>query len=154
MQIQFLKSSAENNRVNKTNYLTGSYTISGTLRNPSDVINPEIMIEMENFAYYLYNYAYIPDFKRYYFIKEITSVRTNLWNISMHCDVLYTWRAELANQLAVVNKSASIENTNLYIDDGSFVMDSRKNVKVIPFPEPLLEDGNYILIAGGGISAS
>lgn len=150
MEVVFYKCSAENIRVDKSRYLTGAYTVSGSLRDASQIIDPHITIEYPDFAYYLYNYCYIPLFQRYYFITEITSVRTNLWELSLHCDVLYTWRAELANELAIIDRSAQLSNANPYIDDGAFVMDSRKNIKVIPFPQPLNEEGNYILICGGG----
>lgn len=151
MKISLYKCSAENNRVDKTNYLTGLFTMEGSLRDSSDVINPVITIEHNDFAYYLYNYCYIYKFKRFYYITEITSVRTGIWQLTLHCDVLYTWRAELANELAIIEKTANVNDANLYIDDGSYVMDSRKNIKVIPFPTPLNEEGNYILICGGGI---
>lgn len=150
MKITFYKCSAENKRVDKTNYLTGLYTIEGSFRDSSDVIDPVVTIEHDDFAFQLYNYCYIYKFKRYYYITEIKSIRTGLWQISLHCDVLYTWRAELANELAILEKSSNLGDSNPYLDDGTFVMDSRKNVKVVPFPTPLNEEGNYILICAGG----
>lgn len=151
MKITFYKCSAENKRVDKTSYLTGEYTIEGSLRDATNVIDPVIEIEHDDFAFRLFNYCYIYLFKRYYFITEIKSVRTGIWQVSLHVDVLYTWRAELANELAIIEKSQLSGDANAYIDDGSYVMDSRKNIKVIPFPTPLDEEGEYILICGGGI---
>lgn len=152
MKISFYKCSAENKRVDKTSYLTGLSTLDGVIRDETNVIDPTIVIESTDFPFYLYNYCYIYLFKRYYYIKEIKSIRTNIWEISAHCDVLYTWKADLANQLAIIDKTANLNDANTYIDDGTFVMDSRKNVKVIPFPTPLNEEGNYILICAGGTS--
>ena len=51
---------------------------------------------------------------------------------------------------AVIDKSANSANANLYMDDGSYVMDSRKYNRVLPFPTGLSKDGTFILICAGG----
>ena len=149
MYITFYKSSAENIRVDKSNYITGAYAIEGSLRENTSILDPIILVQHTNFPAYYYNYLYISEFKRYYFITDITSVRNDLWQLTCHVDVLFTWRGSLANQLAVVDKSQT-DNANLYIDDGSFVLDSRKYIKTIPFNSPIQETGEYILIVAGG----
>lgn len=148
MDIVLYQSNAENNRVDKTNYLHNQIILSGTLKNNVSIIDPIILIEQEDFPTN-YNYTYIPYFQRYYFINEVFSIRNKLWQLTCHVDVLFTWRANLANELAVIEKS-QLADSNLYIDDGSFVLDSRKYNKTIAFPTPLPETGNYILIVAGG----
>ena len=54
----------------------------------------------------LYNYAYIPDFDRYYFIDNVSWSR-GIWTISMHVDVLGSFRGDILNSRQYVLRSAS-----------------------------------------------
>ena len=90
--ISLFKTASENNRVVKD--LTDEKQLSGELRNQTSVLNPSIRIESaENIAGY--NYCYIPEFGRYYYITDITSVRTRVWEVSMRCDVLMSYSAQI-----------------------------------------------------------
>lgn len=60
----------------------------------------------------LFNYAYIPEFKRYYYIDDI-SYSVGTWSISMHCDVLGTYRDDIFNSRQYVNRSASSYDTSI-----------------------------------------
>ena len=61
----------------KSDYLSSPLTINGTLREESSVINPSITFNIDNFDLQNYNYAYIKEFNRYYFIKDITYIIGN-----------------------------------------------------------------------------
>ena len=64
MNIQLCSNTSEKNKINKT--ITTGITLSGSLRNESNVVNPSIIINIDNPT--IYNYAYIPEFIRYFFI--------------------------------------------------------------------------------------
>ena len=66
------------------------------------------------------NYIYIPDFNRYYFINDITSVRQNLWRLSLHVDVLMSYKKEISNTYAVVGRNQYVFNDYLLDDRVSF----------------------------------
>ena len=74
MQIKFYYNSSEKNKINKS--ISRELTMDGNLRDECSVINPTILVEHSNLSNY--NYVYIPEFKRYYFITEMTIVRNNL----------------------------------------------------------------------------
>lgn len=150
MQISLFTCTAENERVDKTDYISNRFVMDGAFRNESNVIDPVILIEKTNPNEFFYNYMYLPDFERWYYITEIKSVRKNLWEIHGHVDVLYTWRAAIKQMRAVIDKSADGSLANLYMDDGSYVMDSRKYNTVLPFSTGLNVDGTFILICAGG----
>lgn len=150
MQISLFTCTAENFRVDKTDYISNRFVMDGAFRNESSVVDPVILIEKTNPSEFYYNYMYIPDFKRWYYINDYISVRNKLWELHAHVDVLYTWRASIKQMKAVIDKTQNSEDANLYMDDGSFVMDSRKYNTVIPFPNSLSQNGEYILICAGG----
>lgn len=150
MQISLFTCTAENNRVDKTDYISNRFVMDGAFRNESSVVDPVILIEKSNPSEFYYNYMYIPDFKRWYYINDYITVRNNLWELHAHVDVLYTWRASITQMKAVIDKTQNLADANMYMDDGSFVMDSRKYNTVIPFPNSLSQNGEYILICAGG----
>lgn len=150
MQISLFTCTAENERVDKTDYISNRFVMDGAFRNESSVTDPIILIEKTNPNEFFYNYMYIPDFKRWYYINDYNTIRNKLWEIHAHVDVLYTWRAAIKECKAVIDKTQDGAMANLYMDDGSFVMDSRKYNKVIPFSNGLSTDGQFILICAGG----
>ena len=91
--IELYKNSAEPNRLDKTTYLESVGTLVGTLRDETSMITPEIIIETSTVPNF--NYAYIAKFNRYYFVKEITSVRNNLWRVKFTCDVLMSYKDKI-----------------------------------------------------------
>lgn len=150
MQISLFTCTAENERVDKSSYISNRFTLNGQFRDESSVIDPIFRIEKTNPNEFYYNYMYIPAFNRWYYINDFVSIRNNIWEIHAHVDVLYTWRADIKNFKCIIDKSSSLDNANLYMDDGSFVMDSRKYNSVLSFPEGLSQDGEFILICAGG----
>ena len=60
------------------------------------------------------NYVYIPDFNRYYFINDITSVRQNLWRLSLHVDVLMSYKKEINNTYAFISRNEFDYDPDIY----------------------------------------
>lgn len=154
MQISLFTCTAENERVDKTDYLSNRFVLEGQFRNESSIIDPVITIEKTNPAEFHYNYMWIEEFQRWYYINEFITIRNKLWELHAHVDVLYTWRTDIENMKAIIDKSADPSLSNMYIDDGSFVMDSRKYNLVVPFENGLSQDGEFILICAGGNGGS
>ena len=153
MQISLFTMNCENNRVDKTDYLDNRFVLDGAFREDTSIIDPVFRIEKTNPALQNYNYMYIEQFNRWYFINAWNVLRTDLWEIAAHVDVLYTWREYIQYSRAIVDKTQILESANLYMDDGSFVMDSRKYNKVLNFPSGLDTTGEYVLICAGGVSS-
>ena len=146
MVIDLYINSSENNRVSKV--LSGKFELTGTLRGETNVINPEILIEHTNPTGY--NYAYIPEFNRYYFINEFTAVRNGLWRVRLAVDVLETYKTQIKQMPAIIDKQQNKGNSNLYLNDGSYVIDSRSYNTILNFSGGFNNVGEFILITAGG----
>lgn len=114
-------------RENSTLRPSGSYTeYECFLKSDTSVINPEILIDFADQQnpqpHVSFNYAYIPDFGRYYFIADQRSVSGLLWEYSLTCDVLATYRSDIAAANLYLLRCSSIY-------DGSIV-DTLYPVKV------------------------
>lgn len=143
--ISLFKTVSENNRVVKT--LTDEKQLSGELRNQTSVLNPSIVIEStENIS--TYNYAYISEFSRYYYITEIISVRTNCWAISLRCDVLMSYKTEINSIVGVVVRQEN--NPNTLIADGYEKIQSNKEIEFLYYPQAFNKTLQYVLVTAGG----
>lgn len=87
--------------VDKTTYLGTPLNIQGEV--------PATNQNMETPTVYLasttelnYNYAYIQEYHRYYYVTEKTWMGGNVWSFTMHVDELYTYRALVGNLSGLV----------------------------------------------------
>lgn len=78
-----------------------------TLREPSGIVNPFIRIQMQPTAHPEYNYAYIPEFHRYYWIAEWIYTMGSVWEASLNVDSLASWKTEIGNKSMYVLRSAA-----------------------------------------------
>lgn len=148
MEIIFYSTTNENNVVYKT--LADELRFENcTLKEPTDIINPTIIIN-SNINFKKYNYCYIPEFNRYYFITDIVSRINNMWILKCKVDVLMSFKEFFANINVIVNRGES--NINPYIIDNNNVVQNNESVHTYAFPTtPLSKELSYILTTVGGI---
>ena len=146
MQIKFYKNSSEKNKIGKS--LSSELTLNGNLRDECSINSPSILVEANSLVDY--NYCYIPEFKRYYFISDITSVRNNLWRVSLKCDVLESFKKDILNLSCIVDKQQNQSYSN-NIDDGSYVNRADSFVEIANYQNGFNSSGEFILITAGAI---
>lgn len=99
-------------RDNSTLQPTGTgtkYTV--TLKEPTSLTNPVITITGNNFS--SYNYAYIPDFGRYYFITGINSNSMGITQLSLKEDHGASWKTAIGNTAAYIAYSSTGYNKDI-----------------------------------------
>ena len=146
MQINFYKNSSEKNKIGKS--LSSGLTLSGNLRDECSITSPSILVEATSLVDY--NYCYIPEFKRYYFISDITSVRNNLWRVSLKCDVLESFKSDILKLSCIVDKQQN-QSYNNNIDDGSYINRADSFVEIANYQNGFNSSGEFILITAGAI---
>lgn len=119
--------------------------LSGTLRENCQIENPEITMQTDPRGF---NYVYIPEFGRYYFITDITVLRENLFRVSMHVDVLMSFNSQIKALNVWGIRSSIIQTPN--IPDGEAPISAER----VKYPEQAAalsphQFGNYILITVG-----
>lgn len=142
MTIILYNNTSENNKVGKT--LIGDQSLTGTLRDQTNIIDPEILIEYDPRGY---NYLYISEFNRYYFITKIDTVRNDLWKISCTVDVLESFETQIKALTAIIDKQKTVGNQ--YKNDGSIVMENRQFNTIYNFASGFNDSGELILITAG-----
>ena len=145
MEITLYKNNSEKNKISKS--LSNGHTLSGTLRNESNVVSPTIIINIDNPT--SYNYAYIPMFGRYYFITDFVSLRTGIWQINLKSDVLMSFKDSILGSRALIQNTQSVGKSD-YLNGSNWVTNCKTKTDIISFSNGLLNDGQYILITAGG----
>lgn len=150
MTITLYKNKSEDNVVDKE--LSTIDSLVGSLRHQSSIISPSIVIESSADAIVNCNYIHIPEWNRYYFVKNITAIKTNLWLLECQVDVLYTYRAEIWQQSGIIARQE--HEYNLYLDDDKFLVNAQRIYWTKSFPNrvPAASSGgsSFILTIAGG----
>lgn len=120
--------------------------LSGTLKEQTSVTDPVILVEHSG-ALPNVNYMRIDEFGRSYFITGIESVRTNLWRIIAHVDVLSSYKAGIRSNTAIIQRQA--HSFNLYLDDGMFRCYQDPNILMKAFPSGFNTHEFVLAVAGG-----
>lgn len=110
VSITLYSVSCDPHTLDKTDYVTDTSTITGTIRGELDVLSPVIEFTGDVSGY---NYARIADTGRYYHITGCNRERTGLCVLSMHVDVLWTYADQIAALTAVVDRSYRLVNSYL-----------------------------------------
>lgn len=148
MQIKLYYNVSENNQLTKNISLYS--TLTGTLRHESDIVHPQILIEAATIGNA--NYAYIPEFNRYYYVKEIVSVRNGLLLLNLDTDPLMSFKEDIKRLTVVLEETESLAIDNYLADDRVWIAKVKDKTSVIQFPNGLSTSGDYILITAGGVA--
>ena len=144
MTIELYANTSDPNTIIKN--ITLQSTLSGTLKNETEtVISPHVLIESS--TYPAANYAYITDFGRFYFIKEIKAIRSHIWELALDVDVLMSFN--LGGVTGIASESEAV-NANRYLNSRGFIKLCKTKTDIVQFPNGLLDTGEYILITAGG----
>lgn len=145
MQVVFYYNTSDSRAINKN--LVEGETFEGQARDEVDTMNPVIRFDTNQIL--KYNYAYIPELQRYYSIVNRTIFREGLWDVTFAVDVLMSFRNDILNTVAVVDKQSMIENGDQYIDDGSLVTDNLMFTTTTEYPDGFNSTPEYVLIVAG-----
>ena len=136
-----------NKRDNSTKRPGNGKTVSGRLNNSSSIMSPSISFTSN---FHSYNYAYIGEFGRYYYISDITCLQGK--NVQFDCkvDVLMSFQKSIYESTQYVERQEDISNCNLYIPDDQFNFMANDQLEIGSFGrEMILNNTNFILTTVG-----
>lgn len=145
MTIRLYKTFDQKEKLNKT--LTNEKTVTGTLKTKMSIIKPSILLHNSNINFADYNYCYIVDFDRYYFIDDIMIETNNLFELKLSEDVLMTFNADIKN-MSVEITQASIYNNNKVDCETS---NQKTLIKTIDLQNPFNNNGFLYLTTVKGV---
>lgn len=84
----------------------GGLTVQAVLKDNTSLLRPELEV-VENVT--AYNYAYIPDFSRYYFVEDVIWER-GVWRVVLSVDVLSSYKTVIGDTTAYILRSATFQD--------------------------------------------
>ncbi len=117
----------------------------GHFRAEVDIVNPVVTIERSSALGF--NYVYIADFGRYYFVDEVRAVRNNVLELHLSCDPLESFRTEILSHDAIIDKQE--KQWNLYLNDDSLKSYQYPLIWQKAFPNAFWENYEFVLVTAG-----
>ena len=102
------------NSTKKPTSSTPKLETEGYIKSPSSLLNPVVELSVEPLNY---QYAYIYEFGRYYFITDIVFNR-GLWLVSLRVDVMGTYKTTIGASTSYIVRAAAKQNQ--YLIDNAF----------------------------------
>lgn len=142
MELKLYKTVSSNNEINKI--LTDELVFDVNFKKRTDILSPEIPIHSE-IDLVKYNYAYIEQFERYYFIEEIEPKPNKIYRIRLRVDVIESFKDDILNADSRITGSQELDYTNQSVDS-----DIRKETDKILGDYVLENNHTFIMTTLGG----
>lgn len=142
--LKLYKNSSENNDVSKT--LTDEHKVTGYSRVVVDMLNP--VIELAGIEVNSYNYCYVQELNRYYYIENINIAPNGVYRLSMRIDVLMTYRDDIMASHGLITKNREY---NPYTGDVD--VESRYTLEKHEFENGFdFTNGDFVLVTMRGVN--
>ena len=150
MNITLYNTTSPNNKINKT--LTNATVLTGDFREETGFLSQVFRVEgMQNRSF---NYTYIPDFNRYYYIEEYRSLGHNILELQLKVDVLMSYKTDILNTTVILERTSMPSNAILDINDGSMVSKEGMKDEIYEFQNSPIDFqyGSVILMTVGRVA--
>lgn len=115
MIIDFYLMSEDRNKIGKTLNVLKTIKAESNVKDLSLIDTVLFLSTMSVDEIKNYNYLYIHELNRYYFIENVSVTITGLYKLQLHCDLLETYKNDILDSFALINQSG---NNNKYYDGG------------------------------------
>ena len=144
MTIKTYVNESDNSVLNKDITLV-SNNVLVTLKDDTDLINPVLI--MSNSLSQSFNYVYIQEFSRYYFVTSRVYSQQRYY-VQLGVDVLMSFNTDISALRVIANRSSSRYNT--YQIDNEFNKLNYNTIQTQKFPYALGAPDLVLAVAGGG----
>lgn len=144
MQVQIYKTSSERHRLSKS--LTNQINKTCHILDGTSITDPVIVIGYDA-SILSHSYAYITDFGRYYFITNMEVLPGQEIRLSLHVDVLMTYKDQIKACNARVTRSQS--NYDPMISDNLIINKVNTNITQRKIGSGFTRANQYYVLIGG-----
>ena len=145
-EITFYNNNSDRRCINKN--LTNAKTISGNIKSQytSSGISIDIDVSVAGITPFQFNYMKLDN--RYYYIDSVDFISQNIIRLNCGVDLLETYKSQILNQTAVLNRSET--SYNRYLNDDNLHINAYKRVQTKAFGNSFSAVATPILIVTGG----
>lgn len=145
MTVEVGKTYSDDYRLDKDFTLKASCTAQ--LKEGTSVIDPVFIIH--TLSALDINYVKCAAFGRHYYINNIVAAPGERLELHCHVDVLSSFKSGIRSCTGIVDKQQNMSNASRYIDDGSYVMESRDRIESYNFNNGFSSSAHILITAGG-----
>ena len=143
MTVIFYKYDGIKNKINKI--LEKDFTVNDVIiQNDFDITDFYLLIKNTTFSSE-YNYCYIQNLGRYYFIESVEKMNGTIYKIRLTVDVLKSFSTQIENINAIITKSENPDDN--FVD---CVKSENYTSEVINLTDNFNHSGNLILVTSLG----
>lgn len=105
--------------------VTPGVTLDCLMKSSASILTPVVDVKLDStlVSAFEYNYAYIPDLQRYYYIDNV-NYNLGIWTLELTVDVLATYRLSIRSSTQYMMRSYDFKDGN--------IIDSMYNTKIYP----------------------
>lgn len=142
MYIDTYINSSDNNKINK-NITAVASSVSVTCYDDTNMINPRLIVSAaeDNF-----NYCYISDFNRYYFVTDKTISQGRVY-LQLKVDPLLSFASEIEDLGVILARST--DHYDLFLPDSDYPVRSDKLIQVEQFSNGFGGEQFVLAVTGG-----
>lgn len=144
MEIILYQNNSEKNKIGKS--LAEIATLNGNLKEETSITSPSILIEYDTPTGF--NYCYVKEFNRYYYVNDVIVERANLMRLRLAVDVLESFKDDILKQNVIIQTNET--NNSKYLPDANWQTLVKTKTDIINFSNGFLDNGEFILITAGG----
>lgn len=145
MTVTLYKCNNPSNTIGKT-CQGGDVVTDVFFKSQTDIINPVLTLKKDD-TIFNYNYAFIEQLKRYYFINDIKVFPNNIYEVQLSIDVLQTYKDDILNGWGTVRQQS---NVNPYYNSG-YQSEVRTDTTVYKSDTSITTGSNIVLVTIGGV---
>lgn len=109
MEIKLYTTEDADNVINKT--LVPISTVQIQLRDTQNITAPVVLLgKITGIDLKAVNYAYMDEFKRFYFVRSINVGPNNIYALALECDVIETYKEDILASTAHITRSIKVND--------------------------------------------
>lgn len=128
LAVVFLKNKSDPETIGKT--WTDANKVTGKLLYNNDIENIKLLVH-GNFT--AYNYCYIHELGRYYYINTFIIEKDGDFTVDMSVDVLQSFKDEILEIPALIDSAEDVKKAKLLVNNGYWFMKQNKVIKTLTF---------------------
>lgn len=140
MLISLYKTKDSNNTLNKT--MTDKLDFNIKFKETANILSPRIRIRSD-VSLIGYNYGFIPEFERFYFITDIDIMNDGIFSLSLRCDVIESFKSDLLECTGLVTKKTDGRG---YLNVPDYDIDVRKECDIYKSDKTLIDQLGFLVV--------
>lgn len=147
INIDLYKFNGDSRKVDKSLTLVHQFH-SAEIVNDLDLIDPTIILDLNGYIDLGFNYLFITELGRYYFVKKITLLDNGFVQISCHVDVLKTYSADILRSEQYVVRQQ--HKCGYQLPDNLYNIKSNRNLTIKNFGDEIIVPNSFFILTTYG----